>query len=818
MKAQTGQGDNSKKRRVAVVAVHGIADQQPRETARKCADLLISHKENGGEGCLWKRPYKATTERDLTIAVEEIPLTQRRKEPRSFRRLTFQPRDVECGLKAAGGKPESERWFRALRDRFDLLKLPDADRVFETVRLETGREISGEPCDVHIYEMYWADLSRLGHRIMGVFLGLFQLLFFLGVEGARTLGYARAALMQKGKHSVWWKAFGSVHALATRLLVLGVPALTFAFLGFLIFLLCYFADALGGVKSVSILPAAAVALLVGAVVYRSSVRWPAGRWWPSLLLVAGVGVGTWAAAAIIWPQHAFTIATLTLWLGFLCIFGGLMWQYQKRIQGALYWTAGIASVMTWLLLRALPFDDAGKLLSGVTEVVKLGIRWIHWPLWSLFALLSLLASLFAFLAVRRMPAEERTSASRASWTANLSVNLSGIATLAITSALWASVPQLLGYLPRRFAVEPAQKAFKELALSALPAYFPFLLGLLAIAVVIGAWAILPAAASDRALARLDRSSSGWLGQNLRWAYRVLRGSGEVVRLSVVVGMTALAALYWYRGETIAPDHLGWIFAMGAVLLIAITGSHGPFRFLALGFRAALDLALDVANWLRTDPEDQTPAGRICSRYYSLLSFLASQKYDAIVVFAHSQGTVITADLLRFLHREWKEGVAPGLEEWKNGAWPLYFFTMGSPLRQIYARRFPYRYGWAEDREIDHDWRSSEACNPSELNVRFWSNAYRSGDYGGRYLWHSDDQDSEIPWEIRDWKDKKRREICLGPGGHTRYWDGSSKEVAEELDRLIQAALDGSVPPPAIAPNAEPSPADEEREAELAPCA
>jgi hypothetical protein len=87
----------------------------------------------------------------------------------------------------------------------------------------------------------------------------------------------------------------------------------------------------------------------------------------------------------------------------------------------------------------------------------------------------------------------------------------------------------------------------------------------------------------------------------------------------------------------------------------------------LGFRTVIDVVLGVINWLRLHPLDDNPRARICARYVSLLRHLCQWKavsdgrgYDSIVIFAHSQGTVITADLLRFLETTATKGSDNGL--------------------------------------------------------------------------------------------------------------------------------------------------------------
>jgi hypothetical protein len=232
--------------------------------------------------------------------------------------------------------------------------------------------------------------------------------------------------------------------------------------------------------------------------------------------------------------------------------------------------------------------------------------------------------------------------------------------------------------------------------------------------------------------------------------------------------------------------------------------------------------LDVDNWLREHPRDKNPKARICGRYVSLLRYVANWKsvdhpdgYDKIVIIAHSQGTVISADLLRFLNsegdggRRWIE-LDPQLENIQNMSRPISLFTMGCPLRQLYGRRFPYLYGWASH-EIDQampKWAGNDlqfgratpplfpGPDPERLGVSLWVNAFRSGDYVGRHLWRTDACDYlwqpdrvgfpvTKPAETVSTDGKMRIEFCIGSGAHTHYWDITAPMIAEEADRLIR---------------------------------
>jgi hypothetical protein len=83
-----------------------------------------------------------------------------------------------------------------------------------------------------------------------------------------------------------------------------------------------------------------------------------------------------------------------------------------------------------------------------------------------------------------------------------------------------------------------------------------------------------------------------------------------------------------------------------------------------------------------------------------------------------------------------------------------------------------------------------------MGLAYWSNAYCSGDYVGRYLWFREDDPDR--WADNWSKGNQHstfypntRERCVGYGGHGRYWSGQIEPVAEELDRLIEKALNNA---------------------------
>jgi hypothetical protein len=229
----------------------------------------------------------------------------------------------------------------------------------------------------------------------------------------------------------------------------------------------------------------------------------------------------------------------------------------------------------------------------------------------------------------------------------------------------------------------------------------------------------------------------------------------------------------------------------------LIGFGGRLQKLALGFRPVVRVMLDVDNWLREHPRDANPTARICARYTSLLRHIAGhtikgEHYDALVIVAHSQGTVITADLLRYLSAEYarNHNYDPDLLPLLSREMPIYLFTMGSPLRQLYGLRFPFLYEYARHQRPKGGGGIAipphTNPDPETLGVRKWVNAYRSGDYVGRYLWRPDDSDAN--WEPAaesDDANAHRVEFCVGPGAHTHYWDSTATPISSKLDEIIR---------------------------------
>jgi len=211
-------------------------------------------------------------------------------------------------------------------------------------------------------------------------------------------------------------------------------------------------------------------------------------------------------------------------------------------------------------------------------------------------------------------------------------------------------------------------------------------------------------------------------------------------------------LFFYTLPLMAKGETQLLTAGGLIAGSAVVLAGILVKYLS----AVLDTILDVDTYLRTTPVKATPRALIAERYVSLLRHIhssrdvdGSRSYDHIVVIAHSLGSLITADLLRYLH----SGCMPGLTRFtfagpESEGLPIYFFSMGCPLRQLLSRFFPHLYRWIREAPEDSgiSWPATQPGAPipagtpplpSQLRVKHWVNFYRSGDYVGRSIWTND---------------------------------------------------------------------------------
>jgi hypothetical protein len=258
-----------------------------------------------------------------------------------------------------------------------------------------------------------------------------------------------------------------------------------------------------------------------------------------------------------------------------------------------------------------------------------------------------------------------------------------------------------------------------------------------------------------------------------------------------LGVVALPVGTW-SGDLLT--RLVVVIASGAVGLVAI-GGVAVKRLKAL--RAPLDAALDVDNHFREFPRRAIPRVLIFERYVALLEHVLAQGHDRVVIVAHSQGTVITADLLRYLQRRHRLQPAGGDDDRlvtlgrRLGEAHVRLLTAGSPLRQLYALRFPCLYGWVLGNPADES--ATVGPDPrADLGVAHWVNVWGAGDYVGRWLWSAARDAALPPLAVDDaayggvptQQVPLYRDLCLGADAHTHYFELDNEVMLAELRALV----------------------------------
>lgn len=847
--------------RVAVIAVHGVGSPPRDETARAVSELLMQHAPDGAS-------YEWKEERRLTIATAPVsaghlPELRASRSQQILRAFTRGPRDrtILFGREETAERPDIA-FMRELLSEYETEREP-----YQTTETIGVRQRDGDRTDVHVFEMYWADLSRLGSGLLRILGATYQLVQHVSLLGRKTVDIAAQVARAREKLHLGsydpgpdagpyapWMAYAACHRWAIRIFTVGVPVavlLMFAFLPLFI-------------------PAAIA----------DTLRLPIGLTLTTTLLIVGGGIGIYlsppdrnAASAFVGYMllvlggalvinnnvaraSAPRVGTILLSVSLGIIgFGGLLLVlrgYNKTRSGAL-----LFGVVAWLAI-ILETLVSGSVLVGpfalsdanvVGQFALVGFEWgyaLVMVTWLLLWITVAVTVAFRFYLIRATSGQARRRATRAVWTARVTLGSSVFSFMVASLVVYRSIVYLASKAPSSFDLFPRPLATGQLPIISVPGIFPAqfscvadaklscaerffvaliaqgatsgliiaILGLVAVFVLISWFIALIAFTSVRKPNPKTwnaRRLGLWMTDGFWW----LRVAGTSVAISVLVAVLVGAVFNIFPSvHAWAAPHLGrWLAAKMtpewtqsaidavtfAVLASAATAGAARLRLEALASRArpAIGVVLDVDNYLRETPREGTPRARIAERFVSLLRHIREQQFDRVVIVSHSQGTVITADLLRFLNHGVPRGSPDG--ELVAGL-GCRLMTMGSPLRQLYGANFPHLYGWVnatdpspeEERErTKNPLRTEELptismrCpDPKELRVECWVNLYTSGDYVGRNLWCDDSWNGV--WERRTAAEaivgERRRERCLGAGTHTHYWE--SEDVAEELDRLI----------------------------------
>lgn len=899
--------------KVAIVVLHGVADQSPGDTLESVASLLVAATPGAR--------YERLATQPLTVAVPPVP-----------------------------SGPPSEDPGVALTDRL-LGASARRPTAYRTQRVGLQRTDARGSGPVDLYELYWADLSRLSGSVPRIVSEVFTLIFRLSRLGVEAVG-ARAAVRPQAR----WRSLHRLHELldAAMVYLIAPLSMVLSLFGLLIMGL----GALAALEpSGQRLLARSGLLLVAAVaawwaLYRTPAGAPAWRphrhWLPlgaSLAWLAGSWRGTHPVDV---PMAIMAAAAAAMYMGALNV-AARRFRFDLRLATAPAVLIGAATGLA--ALNAAPADAAGwmRMAIGGLELALLGIKYT----WFLICALALgVMAVGVWICWRD---RHDYGAIGSLGTARLGSMLSIVSFVLLTSMLWAAVSAGIGlaargvpYRPIVFPLstlpadrqaqvppaagawpgsapphvevrrcealeedtrkaEPGQRVTRRECLQAAelrarwqpcaapappdvpvqyltrcavcadcdlpvlhgsrpaPGYVyadaflqdryeqsTLVFGPVALLVLLmSGWAIAlltPSAVAESA--RPDAATPHSAGALGRWLTRGYRFADRLTAALVVVGavMSALVML-WFTDTALSAqlqaamrawvgdpsDTIGQLSrsllgpfiisaaSVGAVLVLF----GGVLSRLLPAIRGPLDVVLDVDNYLRDFSDDSlggVPRAKIFDRMAALWDHVAA--YDHVVVVAHSQGTVIAADFLR-----WKRHHTPA-----DAPWPrIELVTFGSPLRQLYAARFPVWYGWVLQPQADASEAHPSPALPSPstigpalagLGILHWTNAYCSGDYVGRWLWtagpaggrdgvghplsdavlppvapHWPRADAYAPYDRAAWRAADTRhpawpdrlDVCLGYGAHTRYFDVSSRSAAWFIDAAVARGAAGTTP-------------------------
>lgn len=749
---------------VAIIAIHGVGDQAPCETARNLAQHLLRADTSSSST---SATYAAFEEHSIVLPVLPIKSELKLAPPESDKSIHMSSSSQFLRAKGATSPADTvdTDFTRSLINEYDGRTSP---RGYHTLMLEGARRVAGKPDQaIHIFEMYWGDLSRLGSGLLAVLGELYQLLLHAGSIARITADLQWAAAKRNN---------------------VAAPLLP---------LLAIFRWMVGSTIWLSTVPLVAVNFVLVAVA----------------LTIVPLTIPFIAGSAYV------GYAGLVMSFAVLVALFFVLRMYDARRTGALKWGLGVAAFAVMVAIWRFSTYDHDQTIVLRYQTLALSVSEVVFHLlWPLALLILKLIVLLLLLAIVCLLFKGQAKTRAATITQGIITAITSVivplsSSCVVTVLLWSGsalflksalnssaiyesvmpvwIRVLPDYLePSRWPSEPSiisvvdssQTAFidylqahagsETFNLMLIGMAFAFLL------LVAGTlWSIkdelLPPSGTAAGVTNKIAFSGKWLNAGLTWV--------ALLALIVMIGFSAAAMLIPIVGG--CSDNYGTLWCGNELVKyfgLAITGSSAGL--LALGkaytrglgaLRPGLDLALDVDNWLRERPKKSNPRARILSRYLALLKHLKERGYERVVIVAHSQGTVITADLLRLLKTaNWQDKLN------------IRLFTLGSPLRQLYAERFPDLYGWV----TNHG-----GPQPTELHgVIYWLNGYRSGDYVGRALWEDliatprfSAGPSPKTFVANDLKAAKPYgEFCVGAGAHTHYFDYTAPDVAVAIDLLI----------------------------------
>ena len=453
------KADRPAPRRVAVIGVHGVAHHDPGETANAMADLLLSlppyNPKEAGQSCSERPPRQFDHFDSSGIQIPLQPVCVKKEErvdperslsvPRAFR---LQEGSFKFALHLYKnkdiGKQRGEvgrQWsVKLLQDYFGAA---DSNK-YVTTRLEGRRTV--DSTEIHIYEMFWADLARPTNSILSFLLALFQ--FILHVPSL-----SRLAIESRPNPDRLWRIFQALHRYASRVLQMALPLAK-------VTLLIVLSAAIPAVTKVQHLDklSAVVAGVMAAVlsflamnywlkpVFRRRTSWLVASFF--LAVAMGATIYHYVPKVVTDVNSGKSIEVIVLAIALWVLGAGLMWwvlnAYQDTrpgIQGW-GWTVYALALIGFGISCYCAYNG-----EGASYWIQQASFWtVQWTLallrlsWISLAALAIFSALIGAIAWRRAGTEiERSKARAAVRTSRLALAMPSFLFVFVTSFIWAAL-------------------------------------------------------------------------------------------------------------------------------------------------------------------------------------------------------------------------------------------------------------------------------------------------------------------------------------------------------------------------------------------
>jgi hypothetical protein len=700
------------------------------------AELLLSlpsyNPSEGSAKCneRWRKPFDSFRSVALQIPLQPVCIGEQDRieapeETRVHRRFKFlQEESAEFARalaqerrETAKGEVQDEVGLKFTRRLLQNYQGGADGNAYITQRLEGQRSGDSQRPDaeVHIYEMFWADLARPTSTFVSFFLAVFQLVLHLP-------SLSRLAIDTRPDAGPLWKAFQFAQRYASRMLQIVIPLIK------IVLLVALFSAApavakvqkLGMVSALLVALAAAVASLVlmdklSRPQFAHRFSWLVVSFLPALLcgVVTYVSMrdGAWNQGVVL-AAVSWLLGALLFWYAL-----GAYQNVQAGIVGTGWICYGVFFVMFWAYRGRGHMLAAASLWTAQWLVVTL--RWS----WLLLVGFAVAAFLLGGLAWRtESDRAKRAKARAAVRTSRLALAMPAVLFVFITGFIWAGLFSLATkisdpyFKPGVLSVAPGLQwldnvtrvdLFPHLAVSDIDCYAKnsdpsrkcseiaqaqtpcvegrpcdYLKGVLAWSVGYGilgtvlltaaglmplVWWALPSVMTETFPLRQKTQQNGkvqtepprtssnresvWLGG---WISRGLDSTSLVTYISWAA-IFVIPVVFSFTGHW-----RDWFEETTRALVsqvIAIAASTALLTALVRYSSPVLRCILDVDTYLRGGPTAATPRAKIFERYASLLRYVAqfrgpdARGYDSVVIVAHSLGSLISADLFRLLHAQ-----------------------------------------------------------------------------------------------------------------------------------------------------------------------